>query len=141
MDEAKTDGLINAARGAVCFVDNQGHLRHLSCGEEPAESAPEKPGAVGFQVDGDRRRIEYRGTWLDLTPSEYRLIVALVRRPGRVFSREELMALAWDDPGASLDRTVDAHIKAIRAKIRVVFSDADPIETRRGFGYALRPDQ
>jgi two-component system catabolic regulation response regulator CreB len=101
---------------------------------------PEKPDAVGFAVDEDRRRIGYRGTWLDLTPSEYRLLLALVRRPGRVFSREELMGLAWDDPGASLDRTVDAHIKAIRAKIRDAFPDADPIETRRGFGYALRSE-
>ncbi|MEZ5276036.1 MAG: two-component system response regulator CreB [Opitutaceae bacterium] len=92
----------------------------------------------GFHVDAHRRRIHYAGRPLDLTPSEYRLVVALVARPGRVFSREELMQLAWEDPGASMDRTVDAHIKAIRAKVRAVEPEADPIETRRGFGYALR---
>ena len=58
------------------------------------DSDLEKPGAEGFQVDEDRRRIGYQGTWLDLTPTEYRLILALVRRPGLVFSREELMNLA-----------------------------------------------
>lgn len=96
------------------------------------------PGTGAFEIDEDQCRIGYDGTWLDLTPSEYRLMVALVQRPGRVLSREELMNLAWTDPGASLDRTVDAHIKAIRTKLREIAPDLDPIETRRGFGYAFR---
>jgi two-component system catabolic regulation response regulator CreB len=48
------------------------------------------------------------------------------------------MDIAWDDPGAALERTVDAHIKSLRAKLREASSDADPIETHRGFGYSLR---
>lgn len=47
-------------------------------------------------------------------------------------------ASAWDDPGAALERTVDAHIKSLRAKLKDVRQDADPIETHRGFGYSLR---
>ena len=62
----------------------------------------------------------------------------LVARPGRVFSRDQLMTAAWEDPGASFDRTVDAHIKSVRAKLRAVAPDVDPIQTHRGLGYSLR---
>ena len=106
--------------------------------ERETLSPIDEPPPSGFEVDEDQRRIGYRGTWLDLTPSEYRLMRVLIRHPGRVLSRDELMNLAWSDPGASLDRTVDAHIKTIRGKIRKISPDLDPIETRRGFGYALR---
>ena len=47
------------------------------------------------------------------------------------------MTAAWDDPGASFDRTVDAHIKTLRAKLREAAPDADPIVTHRGLGYSL----
>jgi two-component system catabolic regulation response regulator CreB len=47
------------------------------------------------------------------------------------------MTAAWEDPGASLDRTVDVHIKTLRAKLRVIAPAADPIRTHRGLGYAL----
>jgi len=48
------------------------------------------------------------------------------------------MEIAWDDPGAALERTVDAHVKSLRAKLKEVRADLDPIETHRGFGYSLR---
>ena len=54
--------------------------------------------------------------------------------------RDELMERAWDDPAAAFDRTVDAHVKTLRAKLRAVAPDADPIVTHRGMGYALRED-
>lgn len=94
--------------------------------------------APGFTIDGERRRIAFRGVDLVLTRNEFRLLKTLVERPGRVFSRDELLEAAWDDPGASMDRTVDAHIKAVRAKLREAAPDADPIETHRGVGYSLR---
>ena len=82
----------------------------------------------------------YRGQVLELTRNEYRLLAVLVAAPGRVFSRDQLMEAAWPDPGAAMDRTVDAHIKLLRGKLRVVASDADPIVTHRGLGYALREE-
>lgn len=91
-----------------------------------------------FGVDEERCVIRYRGTVLELTRNEYRLLKALVAKPGRVFSREQLLQAAWDDPGASLDRTVDAHVKTVRAKLRAVAPDEDPIQTHRGLGYSLR---
>jgi len=94
--------------------------------------------AEGFVVDGERCAISYRGVALELARYEYRLLKTLAEKPGRVFSREQLMAAVWEDPGASLDRTVDAHIKTLRAKLRAVAPDSDPIQTHRGLGYSLR---
>lgn len=89
-------------------------------------------------VDEERCTVRFRGVALDLTRYEFRLARVLAARPGRVFSRDQLMAAAWEDPGASLDRTVDAHIKSLRAKLRAVAPEADPIQTHRGLGYSLR---
>lgn len=93
---------------------------------------------TGWTHDGAKCRISFRGRALDLTRNEYRLLAALLAAPGRVFSREQLMTAAWDDPGAAFDRTVDAHIKTLRAKLRDAAPDADPIVTHRGLGYSLR---
>ena len=62
----------------------------------------------------------------------------LIKAPGRVYSREKLMDMAWEEPEASMDRTVDAHIKSLRAKLRAVRPDLDPIVTHRGLGYSLK---
>jgi two-component system catabolic regulation response regulator CreB len=91
-----------------------------------------------FTVDDERCSISFRGVVLELTRYEYRLLKTLVAKPGRVYSRDQLMAAVWEDPGASLDRTVDAHVKMVRAKLRAVAADADPIQTHRGLGYSLR---
>ena len=96
------------------------------------------PASGHWSHDEARCRIAYRGRPLELTRNEYRLLGALLVAPGRVFNRDQLMAAAWDDPGAALDRTVDAHIKTLRAKLRAAAPDADPIVTHRGLGYSLR---
>jgi two-component system catabolic regulation response regulator CreB len=96
--------------------------------------------AAAWAHDEARCRIAYRGRALELTRNEYRLLSVLLAQPGRVFSREQLMAAAWDDPLAALDRTVDAHIKTVRAKVREVSEGADPIVTHRGLGYSLREE-
>jgi len=95
---------------------------------------------AAFAVDDEKKTIRFRGRTLDLSRTEYRLLKVLVDRPGRVYSRDELMQRAWDDPASAFDRTVDAHIKALRAKLREVDQTADPISTHRGMGYSLRED-
>ena len=116
----------------------------------PGANGPETPRAPrppsmeengAFAVDEERCTIRYLGATLDLTRYEFRLLKTLVARPGRVYSRDQLMAAAWEDPGASLDRTVDAHIKTLRAKLRAVTPDVDPIQTHRGLGYSLRAER
>ena len=101
--------------------------------------APEKE--RGFVHDAEKCEVRYNGARLDLTRYEYRLLKTLLSHPGRVFSRDALMTQAWEDPGASLDRTVDAHVKTLRAKLRAAAPDADPIQTHRGMGYALRANE
>jgi len=93
---------------------------------------------AGWTHDAAKCRISFRGQALDLTRNEYRLLGALLAAPGRVFSRDQLMTAAWEDPGAAFDRTVDAHIKTLRAKLRDAVPGADPIVTHRGLGYSLR---
>ncbi|MES2934263.1 MAG: two-component system response regulator CreB [Pseudomonadota bacterium] len=106
--------------------------------------ASEKPCSIDdikqFVVDDERKSISFLGQALELSRTEFRLLKVLVDRPGRVYSRDQLMAQAWDHPDVSLDRTVDAHIKQLRAKLRQIAPDADPIQTHRGMGYSLKPD-
>jgi two-component system catabolic regulation response regulator CreB len=118
----------------------------LRRGSAAAEHAPGGTGSApaasgGFAVDAERHEVRFRGVRLELTRYEFRLLRTLLARPGRVFSRDELMSAAWEDPGASLDRTVDAHIKTLRAKLHAVAPGCDPIQTHRGLGYALRDEQ
>ncbi len=93
-----------------------------------------------FTVNESKRRICFHGEGLDLSRYEYEIIKTLIRRPGHVFSRDQLMELVWEHPEASLDRTIDAHIKNIRAKLKKVCPAEDPILTHRGMGYSLRDD-
>lgn len=96
------------------------------------------PTANTLDHDPVRKVIRCAGQTLDLSRNEYHLLLALMKNPGRVLTRDQLMDLAWQDPGTASDRTVDAHIKSVRSKIRTLAPDFDPIETRRGLGYALR---
>ena len=93
----------------------------------------------GFEHDAEGHRIRYRGSLLDLTRYEYGLLAALLQRPGAVLSRAQLMDRVWGDALESGDRTIDTHVKTLRAKLRAVASDADPIRTHRGLGYSLEP--
>ena len=85
-------------------------------------------------------QIRYYGRLLELSRYEYGLLRLLVQRPGRVFTREELLQLVWDDASDSFDRTVDAHVKTLRAKLKAVAPDVEPIRTLRGTGYALNEE-
>lgn len=104
-------------------------------------SPHQSPSVAGvFRIDTVRRKILYFDHPLDLSRYEYNLLEALIRRPGQVFSRDHLMTMAWDDPNASMDRTIDAHVKNIRAKLKSISPDVDPIITHRGVGYSLKED-
>ncbi|HEY4247435.1 MAG TPA: two-component system response regulator CreB [Lacunisphaera sp.] len=150
----EVDKIVGLELGADDYVAKPFSPRELSARvravlrrtrEENAPAAVTSPanGAARLEIwqhDGARCRISYRGVPLELTRNEYRLLTALVAAPGRVFNRDQLMTAAWDDPGASLDRTVDAHIKTLRAKLRVAAPEHDPIVTHRGLGYSLREE-
>ncbi len=75
------------------------------------------------------------GELLALTRQEFRLLELFAGSPGRVFTREELLDLAWDDGGAVTDRAIDAHVKTLRRKLGAA---AGLIETVRGIGYRAK---
>jgi two-component system catabolic regulation response regulator CreB len=100
-----------------------------------------KTSAHPLSHDASAMRVCCHGQPLDLTAHEYKLLLVLLDKPGRVFTRDQLLDHAWEDPGAVTDRTIDAHIKSIRAKLRLVRTGAeDLIQTRRGLGYLLSFD-
>jgi len=91
-----------------------------------------------FDLDSQAGRIGYCGQLLDLTRYEFLLLKLLIEHPERIFSREQLLERIWQDPGDVFDRTVDTHIKTLRAKLRLAAADQDPIRTHRGLGYSLQ---
>lgn len=93
-----------------------------------------------FEHDAEGRRIRYHGHALDLTRYEYGLLAALLARPGAVLSRMQLMDRVWEDAAETGDRTVDTHVKTLRAKLRAAAPAADPLRTHRGVGYSLDVD-
>ncbi|MBN1603869.1 MAG: two-component system response regulator CreB [Chitinispirillaceae bacterium] len=116
-------------------------VNHVSNSEpgKPSDTIVGTEGtAAPFRIDTESMKITYFDQIVELTKCEFRLLAALIAHPGRIYTRDALKELAWDEPEFSLDRTVDTHIKTIRTKLRAVRSDIDPIETRRGFGYALK---
>ena len=89
----------------------------------------------GILVDRVRYRASAEGQQLQLTRSEFRLLDTLIRQPGRVFQRSELIDSALGEDTMVLERTIDVHIRALRKKLG---ESADLIETVRGVGYRFR---
>ncbi len=89
-----------------------------------------------WQHDKDALRIRFCGQLLDLTRYEYRLLALFLSHPERVFTREIIMNSVWADALDTADRSVDTHIKTLRAKLRAICAD-EVIMTHRGLGYSL----
>ena len=104
-------------------------LRRAQAAPAAAASPP------GFAVDGSRVRLD--GTVLNLTKLELGLLLKLLQAPQRIHSRETLLDAVWGTSADSSDRTVDTHIKTLRAKLREAAPARDPIKTHRGMGYSL----
>ncbi|MEZ4458216.1 MAG: response regulator transcription factor [bacterium] len=86
-------------------------------------------------LDVERFKAFWNDEHIELTKTEFLLLRTLLRHPGRVFSRDELMKGAYDDGTFVSDRTIDSHIRRLRGKLAEI--GADPIETVRGVGYTL----
>ncbi len=91
-----------------------------------------------LRVDPERHRCHFSGVEITLTVLEFAILGALARRPGRVFTRAQLVDLAWGPGHAVSNRTVDSHVRRIRSKLCAV--GGDPVETVHGLGYRLRED-
>lgn len=93
--------------------------------------------AVGdIELDRDKKRVSRASRPIDLGPTEYRLLEFLMERPGRVFSRAQLLDSVWGNESYIDERTVDVHVGRLRKALNRP-KEADPIRTVRGSGYAI----
>ena len=103
-------------------------------------ASPERLAAVlrygDIELDREKRRVARSGRPIDLGPTEYRLLEFLMERPGRVFSRTQLLDAVWGSEVYIDERTVDVHVGRLRKALNRG-READPIRTVRGAGYAL----
>ena len=88
-----------------------------------------------LRIDSDGFKAYWGELEITLTVTEFNILTTLVRRPSKVFSRDELMEGAYEDSRYVSDRTIDSHVRRIRKKFMT--QGGDPIETRRGVGYIL----
>ena len=105
---------------------------HAEVGNDEPTSAPGV-----WQHDPEAWSIAFCGKLLELTRYEYLLLALLLSAPGRVFTRDQIMSRVWANAPETTDRSIDTHIKTLRAKLRAIAPDAEPIVTHRGTGYAL----
>ena len=114
-------------------------LRRASHASAPAPVGEAAPPLLVSDEAG--QRVRHGDTWLPLTRREHGLLMALMKVPGRIWSREALLDAVWGLDADSTDRTVDTHIKTLRAKLREACGDVELIVTHRGLGYAIDPSR
>jgi DNA-binding response OmpR family regulator len=102
---------------------------------EPVRAGEGSLRAGGVVLDVPTRRATAAGASIELTTTEFDLLTHLMRRPGRVCSREELLSEVWGYPAGTPTRTVDVHVAQLRGKL----GDALELRTVRGVGYAAEP--
>ncbi len=137
----ETDVLVGLGVGADDYLTKPFRMRELVARisallrrvDRAAELAGRRALELGdLRVDAAARRVWRGGQEVRLTPTEFDLLLCLAATPGAVVTRERLLAEVWGWPGASGTRTVDSHVKGLRAKV-----GADWIRTVHGVGYAL----
>ncbi|NLG28519.1 MAG: response regulator transcription factor [Chloroflexi bacterium] len=96
--------------------------------------------AGDLRLDSARRSLEISGRRVELTPSEYEILRALMRQPGRVFQRSQLLEAAQGEAFEGYERTIDTHIKNLRRKIEPSPRRPEYILTVQGYGYKLREE-
>jgi DNA-binding response OmpR family regulator len=140
-DEA--DILVGLGVGADDYLTKPFRMRELVARiaallrrvDRAAELASSPPAELGdLRIDAAARRVWRGDDEVKLTPTEFDLLLCLAASPGVVLTRDRLYAEVWGWPGASGTRTVDSHVKALRAKL-----GAELLRTVHGVGYALEP--
>ena len=91
-----------------------------------------------LRIDFPKRSVRVRGSEVELTYVEFEILSVLARAPGRVFSRDMLLARIWGDSAYRDPRTIDVHIRHLREKIECDPKDPEYLFTVRGVGYRFR---
>jgi two-component system phosphate regulon response regulator PhoB len=142
----ETDEVIGLSMGADDYVtkpfSNKVLLQRIKAILRRAETARDNTDVtehLGVKVDRMRHAVTVDEKRLDLTPTEFRLREALIRQPGRAFTRHQLMDAAIGEGSIVLERTIDVHIKTLRKKLGdMKGGSSELIETVRGVGYRFR---
>jgi two-component system phosphate regulon response regulator PhoB len=138
----EVDAVRGLETGADDYVVKPYALRELMARvrNQLRRSRPASSGAElifdDIRLDTERHRVNRAAQELKLGPTEYRLLVTLLEKPGRVFSRDQLLDHVWGRDIYVDTRTVDVHIARLRKALTLHGGD-DPIRTVRGAGYAL----
>jgi DNA-binding response OmpR family regulator len=138
--DSESDLLVGLAVGADDYMTKPFSARELVARihallrrADRSPTSDERAVRVGaIEIDAPSRRVRCDGELVHLTPIEFDLLQYLANRPGRVASREELLAKVWGYDVPSGERTVDSHIRSIRRKL-----GADVVRTVHGVGYAV----
>jgi two-component system, OmpR family, phosphate regulon response regulator PhoB len=141
----ETDQVEGFARGADDYVtkpfSNKVLLQRVKALLRRSDG-PGEPGDVvehsGVKIDRVRHRVTVGDDAVVLTPTEFKLLLCLLRQPGRAFNRHQLMDAAIGEGSIVLERTIDVHVKTLRQKLKEAGGAADLIETVRGVGYRFR---
>ncbi len=105
-----------------------------------AQLAPAAETGDYLVIDSSRRLAHFHDQQLDLRPREFDLLAVLAAYPGQVWSREALLKRVWGTDEHIDARTVDVHIRRLRAKLTAINATSDPIQTEWGVGYRYVPD-
>ncbi len=98
------------------------------------------PTNVKYLIDDVGQRVAWHGHWLSLSTSEFHILSTMMKHPGRIFSRNQLLDHLGDRALESADRAIDSHIKNIRRKIAAVHSEANCVASVYGAGYRFEVD-
>jgi DNA-binding response OmpR family regulator len=112
-------------------------LRRVDRESEPGDRIE----AAGVVIDVSRMRVEIEGRTIELTPTEFQLLVTLARQPGRIFTRSQLLDAIHGLAFESYERAIDAHVKNLRRKLEPDPSRPRYVQTVYGVGYRFAEDQ
>jgi DNA-binding response OmpR family regulator len=143
---SETDRIVGLELGANDYVVKPFFVRELIARiklqfrtQESATAAARTLQAAGLELDPSSRQVRLDGSPLALTATEFRLLEFLMRRPGVVFSREQLLNSVWGQDRAITDRAVDVYVLRLRQKIERDPTAPVMIHSIRGFGYTFEP--
>ncbi|NNM50649.1 MAG: response regulator [Pseudomonadales bacterium] len=124
------------ARVKAVLRRTQHHLQPVIKADLPHQDEHMVVGPL--MLDSAQFRVEVQGQVLDLTPREFQLLKVLMRHPGRVFTRAQLLDLVCHDELDVSDRLVDSHVKNLRKKLSRVWPEAELVQAVYGMGYRLQ---
>jgi DNA-binding response OmpR family regulator len=116
-------------------------LRRAGMGRPDAEDSEQPIEVRGLRIDTTKRAVMRDGEVVPTTYVEFEILTALARSPGRVFTRDMLLARVWGDSAYRDPRTIDVHIRHLREKIEADPKEPEYLFTVRGVGYRFRDDE